>query len=111
METGRGFVIHSDDYQQKSTSTICEGVAVTATIDIVQDILSGNGPKKFLLVLGYAGWGPSQLDDELRKNAWLYAPVDKEILFDTQVQHKWSLTLERLGVESPDEMSYDAGDA
>ena len=68
VESGRGFVLHTSDYQQDATLEVVNGVALTATVDILKAIAQGKGPQKSLLALGYAGWGPGQLDMEIRAN-------------------------------------------
>jgi putative transcriptional regulator len=77
VETGRGFVLHSADYfKAESTLPIDESVCLTATIDILRDIAKGTGPDKALLALGYAGWAPGQLENEIQNNGWLNCPAD-----------------------------------
>ncbi len=83
VETGRGFVLHSADYfEAESTLPINETVCLTATVDILTDIAKGSGPNKALLALGYAGWAPGQLEDEIQANGWLNSPADPELVFD-----------------------------
>lgn len=108
VEVGRGFVIHSDDYKRENTTEICDGVSLTATVDIVHDILTAKGPKKFLLILGYSGWRPDQLDGEFLNNGWLNVDIDAEILFQKNYNTKWDKAMSKLGV-SPALLSNDAG--
>ena len=110
VEAGRGFVLHTSDYQQDATLEVESGVAVTATVDILKAIARGNGPKKSLLALGYAGWGPGQLDMEIRANGWLQAPGDSELIFDTDLDTKWERAIHRLGID-PRMLSDDVGHA
>ena len=79
VESGRGFVLHSADYVQDATMVIDEAIAMTATTDILRDIAEGDGPRNSLLALGYAGWGPGQLDTEIQANGWLSVPADDEL--------------------------------
>ena len=65
VEAGRGFVLHTADYRQDATLDVDDGIALTATVDILKSIARGSGPRQSLLALGYAGWGPGQLDDEI----------------------------------------------
>jgi putative transcriptional regulator len=99
VETGRGFVLHSADYQEDATLRVGTEVGLTATLDILRDIASGGGPKRSLLALGYAGWGPGQLDSEIQANAWLCVPADEELIFDDQLTDKWERSISKLGVD------------
>ena len=110
VEAGRGFVLHTSDYQQDATLEVVDGVALTATVDILRAIARGNGPKKSLLALGYAGWGPGQLDMEIRSNGWLQVPSDAEIIFDDQLETKWERAFRRIGID-PRMLSDDIGHA
>jgi putative transcriptional regulator len=110
VETGRGFVLHSADYQEDATLQVGEHVGLTATIDILRDIAAGSGPKRSLLALGYAGWGPGQLDAEIQANAWLCVPADDDLIFDDQLTDKWERSIGKLGVDYK-LLSSDAGRA
>ena len=110
VESGRGFVLHTSDYQQDATLEVVNGVALTATVEILKAIAQGKGPQKILLALGYAGWGPGQLDMEIRANGWLQVPSDSEIIFDIEPDTKWERAIQRLGVD-PRMLSDDVGHA
>jgi putative transcriptional regulator len=99
VETGRGFVLHSADYLQESSLKINNDVALTATMDVLRDIAGGSGPRRSLLALGYAGWGPGQLDAEIQANGWLHADADEELLFDNALENKWERAITKLGVD------------
>ena len=99
VETGRGFVLHSDDFTQDASLLIENGVALTATVDILSAISKGNGPKNYLLALGYAGWAPGQLDSEIQANGWLIAPADTDILFGSKIENKWNTALNTIGID------------
>jgi putative transcriptional regulator len=99
VETGRGFVLHSTDYVDDATLKVGDTVGLTATIDILKDIASGSGPRRSILALGYAGWGPGQLDQELQANAWLTVPADEELIFDDALNDKWERSLSKIGVD------------
>jgi putative transcriptional regulator len=99
VETGRGFVLHSDDFTQDASLLIEKGVALTATVDILSAISKGNGPRNYLLALGYAGWAPGQLDSEIQANGWLIAPADKDILFGSKIENKWNTALNTIGID------------
>jgi putative transcriptional regulator len=110
VETGRGFVLHSTDYVDDATLRVGDTVGLTATIDILKDIAAGSGPRRSILALGYAGWGPGQLDAELTANAWLTVPADEELLFDDALNDKWERSLHKIGVDSAF-LTGDAGHA
>ena len=110
VETGRGFVLHSADYVQDATLTIDDTVALTATIDILKAIAAGQGPKHSLLALGYAGWGPGQLDDEIQRNGWLSVPADDGLIFDKGLDNRWERAIAKLGINAS-MLSGDAGRA
>ncbi|WP_420564119.1 YqgE/AlgH family protein [Thalassobaculum sp.] len=110
VETGRGFVLHSDDYLRDDSMPLEDGLALTATVDILRDIALGSGPNKAMLALGYAGWGPGQLDGELQENSWLSVEADPELLFDAALDDKWEKALAKIGI-SASLLSTDAGHA
>jgi putative transcriptional regulator len=99
VESGRGFVLHSADYVEDGSLVVGNEMALTATLDILRAIGRGEGPRRSLLALGYAGWGPGQLDHELQQNGWLHAPSDAEIVFGTELEKKWTQALAKLGVD------------
>lgn len=110
VETGRGFVLHSADYLRDDSMQLSEGLALTATVDILRDIALGSGPTKALLTLGYAGWGPGQLDDELQENSWLSVDCDPDLLFGSALDDKWDRALAKIGI-SASLLSTDSGHA
>lgn len=111
VETGRGFVLHSDDYYaEDSTLEIEGGVCLTATIDILKAIAEGSGPDQAILALGYSGWSPGQLESEIQANGWLNCPADPEILFDGDLETKYARAMAKLGIDLSHLVS-DAGHA
>jgi putative transcriptional regulator len=111
VETGRGFVLHSADYYvEDSTLPIEGGVCLTATIDILKAIAAGTGPDQAILALGYAGWSPGQLESEIQANGWLNCPADPDIIFDANLETKYSRALARIGID-PSHLVSDAGHA
>ena len=111
VETGRGFVLHSSDYfADDSTMEIDGNLCLTATIDILRAIAQGAGPCHSLLALGYAGWAPGQLESEIQANGWLTTSADTGLVFDPRVDEKYTLALERLGVD-PSFLVTQAGNA
>ena len=95
-----GFILHSSDYQTLSTRLIADEIYLTATQDILRDIILDKGPKEFLIALGCASWQRGQLEDELSGNIWLTAPASPQILFHTPYDDRWNLALKNLGIDS-----------
>ncbi len=111
VETGRGFVLHSSDYfKADSTLPIDESVCLTATIDILRDIAKGTGPDKALLALGYAGWAPGQLENEIQSNGWLHCSADPELIFDSEIDNKYRRAMDLIGID-PIRLVNDSGHA
>jgi putative transcriptional regulator len=108
VEAGRGFVLHSQDYHQDdATLSISEDVSMTASIDVLKAIARGAGPDKAMLALGYAGWGPGQLEHEIQANGWLHCDPDDDLIFGINLNDKYDQALAKLGVD----VSYLSGDA
>lgn len=100
MDTGRGFVLHSADYEsEESTLPISETVSLTATLDILRALAGGRGPARSLFALGYAGWAEGQIEDEIRANAWIHCDADETLLFDTPAEARWAAALAKLGID------------
>lgn len=99
VEQGRGFVLHSPDYRHETTMVVDDGVALTATTDILKAIADGHGPARKLLALGYAGWGPGQLDQEILQNGWLSVEADPDLVFEGDLSTKWQGALDKLGID------------
>ena len=110
VESARGFVLHSCDYLQEATMRVNAEVGLTATIDILRAIASGDGPKKSLLALGYAGWGAGQLDFEIKENGWLNVEADDDLLFEENLDAKWQGAMKKIGID-PRMLSDEAGHA
>src|SRR5437868_5306191 len=111
VETERGFVLHSADFFiENSTLPIDKGICLTATLDILKAIAKGAGPESALLALGYAGWAPGQLDNEMQQNGWLHCPADPSLLFSTNVEEKYELAMRKIGIR-PGMLSSDVGHA
>ncbi len=111
VETGRGFVLHSGDYTSDlRTLQVQEDVALTPTMDVLEDIAGGRGPKQVLMMLGYAGWGPGQLEGEIAQNGWLTCPASPDLVFNVPAADKWCRALEELGI-NPALLSAEAGNA
>lgn len=112
VELRRGFVLHTSDYSARGEDglEIDGGFSMTATLDVLEDIANGRGPKRALLALGYAGWGPGQLEGEIAENGWLTAEASPDLVFGTSMAGKWQAALKSLGVD-PLMLSSEAGHA
>ena len=110
IESGRGFVLHSDDMIRKETLNIDKGVALTSTAEFFDDLSTGKGPKNSILALGYAGWAPGQLEAEILQNSWMSLTVNTSFLFDDEVSRKWTQAYKIMGVD-PNKLSFQSGRA
>src|SRR5436190_1312680 len=111
VETERGFVLHSADFFiENSTLPIDEGICLTATLDILKAIARGQGPASAILALGYAGWSPGQLENELQANGWLHCSADPDLIFGNDINAKYNRAMEKIGVR-PGMLSSDVGHA
>lgn len=113
VEPGRGFVLHSvpehgDDPEGRLR--IGRALAMTTTRDILEDLAHGNGPEAAVLALGYAGWGPGQLEDEMLQNGWLTGDGADELIFGADHDAKWQAALKAQGID-PSLLSAAAGRA
>ena len=110
VEPGRGFVLHTIDYREDATLLVGDEFGVTATLEILRAIGRGEGPRRSILALGYAGWAPGQLDAEIQANGWLSVAADSDLVFDDDSEGKWQRALNKLGVDLT-MLSSDAGHA
>ena len=100
VETTRGFVLHSADYALgNSTVMLAENIGMTVTLDILRAIARGDGPETAVLALGYASWGPGQLESELQSNSWLHGPAEHDILFGDEHDNKYDKALKSIGID------------
>lgn len=109
VELGRGFVLHSRDLLLEHSMNL-EPIAVTTSLDILERIARNQGPEQALFCLGYTGWSAGQLESEIKQNAWLYAPLDPAILFDTPCEKRWNAAMKQAGID-PDFLSPLSGSA
>ncbi len=110
VERGRGFVLHSADYSLESSLEVNSKISLTASIEIIEAIAKKSGPKKYLLALGYAGWGAGKLETEMAENSWLTCEATPEILFEPNPKVKYDRALALMGVDAA-LLSSDAGHA
>jgi len=103
VEPGRGFVLHSSDWGGQDTLHINgekgELFAMTGTIDVLRAIAEGRGPKRWIVALGYAGWGEGQLDEEMTRHGWFAARADTELLFDKPADERWAAAFKAEGID------------
>jgi putative transcriptional regulator len=100
VETQRGFVLHSADFFiENSTLPIDEGICLTATLDILKAIARDEGPASAVLALGYAGWAPGQLENEIQHNGWLHCTADPDLVFGTDTGGKYEKAMSKLGID------------
>ena len=111
VEVERGFVLHSADYHRNEATLRVDGdISMTATVDILKAMATGRGPSKSLFALGYAGWGPGELEREILENGWLHCEADEAIVFDDDDDTKWARALAKIGV-NPSALSAASGSA
>ncbi len=111
MEKDRGIVLHSDDYiEEKETLKCTSTVSMTASLTVLSDLARGEGPQQAILALGYAGWAPGQLENEIASNCWLFGKLDDKEIFSLDFENKWSNSLKNSGVE-PSKISSNFGSA
>ena len=99
VEPGRGFVLHSNDWDGADSIEVQPVCALSASLDILRAIAAGNGPSRWLIALGYAGWGAGQLENEMRQHGWYVAEGRAGILFDTAVDARWMETWRAEGID------------
>lgn len=99
MDNARGFVLHTTDWTGEGSLRVDDAVALTASLDVLKAIAEGHGPREGLLALGYASWGPGQLDAEIQRNAWLSVQADETIVFDADHDTKWRRALAKLHID------------
>jgi len=106
----RGFVLHSPQKAWSSSLALSDEIMITTSKDILMSLGSEEAPEKFMVTLGYAGWGPGQLEQELQDNSWLTIPADSDILFHTPIEQRWKKSAEKIGIDMA-HLSSDIGHA
>ena len=99
VQIERGFVIHESAQAWEATASVADSIQVTTSRDILSAIATGEGPKRALIALGYAGWGAGQLEAEITANAWLSVPASADILFETPFKDRWQGAAALLGID------------
>ncbi|MCP4987408.1 MAG: YqgE/AlgH family protein [Colwellia sp.] len=106
----RGFVLHSSQSGWSSSLVLSKELMITTSKDILLALGTKKAPEQFMVTLGYAGWGPGQLEQELQANSWLTTPADIEILFNTPIEQRWKKATEKMGIDLA-HLSLDIGHA
>jgi putative transcriptional regulator len=99
LEAGKGAIIHTSDYTSYLTQSISSSISLTSTLDVIEDIIKGEGPKKSIFAVGYAGWGPNQLEKEIQEDSWTVLPADPALIFDIEDEAKWQYSAHSLGID------------
>ena len=99
VQMDRGFVLHQPIGDWNSTVTVGSELGLTSSKDVLEAVASGGGPRRMLVTLGYAGWGPGQLEDEISHNAWLTVPASPDLIFDTPVDQRFQAAFRLLGID------------
>jgi len=98
VHMGEIFILHGPPFGWEGTLMVTSTLALSNTRDILESIAMGRGPKSYLIALGCAGWGPGQLESEIKGNAWLTSPIDEDIIFDMPIEERWEGSLKKIGV-------------
>lgn len=99
VQRGRGFVLHSPDYFREDNSySVSDDVCLTATLDVLKSMAFKNAPAEALFALGYCGWSPGQLEDEIKNNGWLTVPFSRHLLFEAPIETRYEQALAQLGI-------------
>lgn len=110
VQDDRGFVLHTPGERYSSSLTVTPEVAFTTSIDVLEAVANGDGPARMLVSIGYAGWSPGQLEDELARNGWLTVGADAHVLFDLPVEERYTAAIKLLGID-PLMLASEAGHA
>jgi putative transcriptional regulator len=95
VSAGAGFVLHSDDVLLENSTKVKDGIAMTADVKLIEAMSRGEGPRQSLLMLGYAGWAPGQLEGELKANSWFVVAADKALVFGKDADKKWPQAMDK----------------
>ncbi|SFD64687.1 putative transcriptional regulator [Massilia yuzhufengensis] len=110
VQDDRGFVLHSPGGRFSSSLTVTDEVAFTTSIDVLEAVASGAGPARMLVSIGYAGWSPGQLEEELSRNGWLTVGADARVLFELPIEERYTAAIKLLGID-PLMLATEAGHA
>lgn len=110
VHSGEIFILHKKPFGWQGCLMITQTLAMSNTMDILQELALGRGPKSYIISLGCAGWGPGQLDAEIKQNAWLTGKILEDVIFEVQIEDRWDATLKAMGID-PLLLSAAAGNA
>lgn len=110
VQDDRGFVLHTPGARYSSSLTVTDEVAFTTSIDVLEAVAAGKGPQRMLVSIGYAGWSPGQLEEEISRNGWLTVGADAHILFDLPIEERYVAAMKLLGID-PLMLTSEAGHA
>ncbi|NRR33056.1 YqgE/AlgH family protein [Oxalobacteraceae bacterium] len=110
VQDDRGFVLHTPGARYSSSLTVTDEVAFTTSIDVLEAVAAGDGPQRLLVSIGYSGWSPGQLEDEISRNGWLTVGADPRILFDLPIEDRYVAAMKLLGID-PLMLTSEAGHA
>ncbi|MET0267414.1 MAG: YqgE/AlgH family protein [Duganella sp.] len=110
VQDDRGFVLHTPGQRYSSSLTVTSEVAFTTSIDVLEAVAAGNGPARMLVSIGYAGWSPGQLEDEIGRNGWLTVAADPALLFNVPIEQRYTAAIRLLGID-PLMLAAEAGHA
>lgn len=110
VQDDRGFVLHSPGGRYSSSLNVTDDVAFTTSIDVLEAVASGGGPARMLVSIGYAGWSPGQLEEEIARNGWLTVGADARVLFDLPIEERYNAAIKLLGID-PLMLATEAGHA
>ncbi|CAH0132667.1 hypothetical protein SRABI118_00076 [Massilia sp. Bi118] len=110
VQDDRGFVLHSPGGRYSSSLSVTDDVAFTTSIDVLEAVANGTGPQRMLVSIGYAGWSPGQLEEEIGRNGWLTVGADARVLFDLPIEERYTAAIKLLGID-PLMLATEAGHA
>jgi putative transcriptional regulator len=110
VHVGEIFILHGPPFGWEGSLLVTPTLALSNSRDILESVAMGRGPKSYIIALGCAGWGPGQLESEIKENAWLTASIDESIIFDIPIEERWEASLKKIGV-NPDLLLNTSGHA
>ncbi len=99
LNQNNGFILHSKEYKKKDTIKISDSVNLTCSTKIIEDIAKNIGPRKYFISLGYAGWAPGQLEQEIIDNSWIKINEKLDLIFDVEAEKKWEKAIKFTGID------------